>query len=207
MSDFRFQVQELQKSEEANLKCIDCNEPDPLWASVSFGIFFCLRCSGVHRSLGVHNSFVRSIKMDKWKELEYKKMKIGGNAKCLEYFKDIKHFSIEEKYCSEIAAKYRELISSLSEEREYDASNVKVYPFPYIPKLVPPPVPKEDSVVEVIGQAASNISASIGKSFDWTRKSVFNLFDQEKPPSPIVIQKDNKEFSHEDISKLYELDS
>ncbi|CAD7948207.1 unnamed protein product [Amoebophrya sp. A120] len=51
-----------------NHKCADCTRMDSSvsWASLTHGVFLCLNCAGVHRSLGVHTSFVRSITMDKW---------------------------------------------------------------------------------------------------------------------------------------------
>ncbi|KAJ1339330.1 hypothetical protein BSLG_006031 [Batrachochytrium salamandrivorans] len=39
-----------------NRKCSDCRKRDPRWASWNLGIFFCIRCSGIHRSLGTHIS-------------------------------------------------------------------------------------------------------------------------------------------------------
>lgn len=46
--------------------CADCGTADPEWASISLGILVCIQCSGVHRSLGVHISKVRSLRLDYW---------------------------------------------------------------------------------------------------------------------------------------------
>ena len=66
-----------------NLRCADCGlkSPRPSWASVNLGVFLCLRCAGIHRSLGVHVSQVRSCSLDVWtfEQLETV-LRCGGNA-------------------------------------------------------------------------------------------------------------------------------
>jgi len=49
---------------ETNRKCADCGREDPDWSSLNLAIVICKHCAGVHRELGVHNSKVRSLKMD-----------------------------------------------------------------------------------------------------------------------------------------------
>ena len=56
---------ELQSRKE-NRTCFDCPGTGAVWASVTHGVFVCLDCSGVHRSLGTHLTFIRSTTMDSW---------------------------------------------------------------------------------------------------------------------------------------------
>jgi hypothetical protein len=63
----------------SNQVCSDCPEKRPTWASLivppsdsppgteKIGSFCCLECSGSHRRLGVHISFVRSVNLDSCK--------------------------------------------------------------------------------------------------------------------------------------------
>jgi len=58
-------LEALLKKEE-NKECSDCQSKTPRWASVSFGSFVCLRCSGFHRNLQVHITKIKSVNLDKW---------------------------------------------------------------------------------------------------------------------------------------------
>ncbi|KAL6572629.1 ADP-ribosylation factor GTPase-activating protein [Orobanche minor] len=49
--------------------------------SANIGVFLCLKCCGVHRSLGTHISKVLSVTLDEWSDDEIEAMfEVGGNA-------------------------------------------------------------------------------------------------------------------------------
>uniref|UniRef100_W5MRP8 Arf-GAP with coiled-coil, ANK repeat and PH domain-containing protein n=1 Tax=Lepisosteus oculatus TaxID=7918 RepID=W5MRP8_LEPOC len=62
-----------------NGQCCDCGELEPRWASVNLGITLCIECSGIHRSLGVHLSKVRSLTLDTWEPEQLKVVRALGN--------------------------------------------------------------------------------------------------------------------------------
>ncbi|XP_018081532.1 arf-GAP with coiled-coil, ANK repeat and PH domain-containing protein 3 isoform X6 [Xenopus laevis] len=63
-----------------NDQCCDCGQTDPRWASINLGITLCIECSGIHRSLGVHFSKVRSLTLDSWEPELLKLMCELGNS-------------------------------------------------------------------------------------------------------------------------------
>lgn len=56
----------VKRIQSTNPVCADCQSVGPEWACVNFGTVICIECSGVHRSLGVHVSKVRSLLLDAW---------------------------------------------------------------------------------------------------------------------------------------------
>ncbi|KAE8721577.1 putative ADP-ribosylation factor GTPase-activating protein AGD11 [Hibiscus syriacus] len=71
---------ERMLEESGNSVCADCGSPDPKWVSLSLGVFVCIKCSGVHRSLGTHISKVLSVKLDEWTDDQVDSLvNLGGN--------------------------------------------------------------------------------------------------------------------------------
>ncbi|XP_056418577.1 arf-GAP with GTPase, ANK repeat and PH domain-containing protein 2 isoform X2 [Hyla sarda] len=58
-------IQAIRNSKGNNF-CVDCNAPNPTWASLNLGALICIECSGIHRNLGTHLSRVRSLDLDDW---------------------------------------------------------------------------------------------------------------------------------------------
>lgn len=122
----------LMKREDLENKfCVDCGAPNPQWATIPYSVFICLQCAGLHRGLGVHISFVRSITMDEWTEEQMKKMRIGGNLPFKTFMKDYtpveqggyrEGMGISEKYHTWAAAQYKEKLAAEVQGQDWSPS-------------------------------------------------------------------------------------
>ena len=102
-----------------NSNCCDCGMEKPKWASLNNGAFLCLKCAGVHRSLGVDISTIRSLQIDSWTDKQILYLTNGGNLKLKKLWKeyDIKlNDPVEKRYKSKACDYYRKYLKNLVEK-------------------------------------------------------------------------------------------
>ncbi|EAT46111.1 AAEL002660-PA, partial [Aedes aegypti] len=73
-------MQSIRSRVPGNGYCVDCDSPNPEWASLNLGVLMCIECSGVHRNLGSHISKVRSLGLDEWPPGHLSVMLAIGNS-------------------------------------------------------------------------------------------------------------------------------
>ncbi|KAI0369863.1 ArfGap-domain-containing protein [Pilatotrama ljubarskyi] len=101
-------LRELLKRPE-NKTCADCKRNDPRWASWNLGVFLCIRCSGIHRSMGTHISKVKSVDLDVWTPEQMTSIQKWGNRRANLYWEAhlrAGHVPPDHKMESYIRSKY-----------------------------------------------------------------------------------------------------
>ncbi|EPQ61165.1 ArfGap-domain-containing protein [Gloeophyllum trabeum ATCC 11539] len=101
-------LRELLKRPE-NKVCADCKRNDPRWASWNIGVFLCIRCSGIHRSMGTHISRVKSVDLDIWTPEQMASVQKWGNRRANAYWEahlKAGHVPPDHKIESFIRSKY-----------------------------------------------------------------------------------------------------
>ncbi|XP_041695934.1 arf-GAP with coiled-coil, ANK repeat and PH domain-containing protein 2 isoform X6 [Coregonus clupeaformis] len=176
-----------------NACCCDCGQPDPRWASINLGITLCIQCSGIHRSLGVHFSKVRSLTLDSWEPELLKLMCELGNGVINQIYEarreelgarkprpadprqDIEAY-IRAKYVDRHFVRrlsdeeLRSKVVSLSKQEKRLSSSSE-----HLPPRPPPPTPKLRPASNASGQSVRSADSGIQNSADGSREMLATI--------------------------------
>ncbi|XP_064790724.1 arf-GAP with coiled-coil, ANK repeat and PH domain-containing protein 2-like isoform X3 [Oncorhynchus masou masou] len=176
-----------------NACCCDCGQPDPRWASINLGITLCIQCSGIHRSLGVHFSKVRSLTLDSWEPELLKLMCELGNGVINQIYEARREelgarkprpADPRQEIEAYIRAKYvdrhfvrrpsdeelRSKVVSLSKQEKRLSSSSE-----HLPPRPPPPTPKLRPASNVSSQSVRSADSGIQNSADGSREMLATI--------------------------------
>merc|ERR1711865_76347 len=106
------------------------------WASCNLGVFFCMTCSGIQRSLGVHISFVKSVELDLWTMKDVEALQRIGNQ------------AATEEWLARCKDDVRQLLNKGPPHKTWMQGNIKAREFYIRAKYGDPEYAKKDIITE-----------------------------------------------------------
>lgn len=177
----------LRAASPLNARCFDCSSTEFEWCSVTFAITLCLQCSGKHRAMGAHVSFVRSSSLDKWTREQAARMAVGGNARAFVALRDAPQGA--DRYAGSAAAALRAAIDRdaadfIRTSRPTDAVQCGPTPTPTpAPASAPSPSPAPAAFFDKFEAASSPVQTPAPLQQQQQQ--------QQPPPTPGEQQRSN----------------
>ncbi|KAJ3811786.1 hypothetical protein F5876DRAFT_88133 [Lentinula aff. lateritia] len=173
-------LRELVKIPENKL-CGDCKRNDARWASWNIGVFVCIRCSGIHRSMGTHISKVKSVDLDVWTPEQMQSVQKWGNRLANLYWEaHLKqgHIPPDHKMDSFIRSKYESRRWALDGPVPSDPSVLE-----NAPSAPATPVQQAPAPSQVTHTPTNSISAT--RSTTSTRHQLLSTSLVNRPVGPV----------------------